>query len=201
MEVPSEGGPPLTTFLRRPPLGDDVPKRVPKASASTPEPKKAPRVPRRKQRAQVRHGTRDFVLKVLEGTVSGPAIGTMAIIKQVRKLAGKRLPEETIRSSLKTLVRQRLAKGRKRGHEKTYKLVQATETAAAPRALPTRPETLPGGPAPPAAPSAADLATRSFPHKLAVGEILVLSHEKDHLLVAANVHGRLEVQKHQLPRK
>ncbi|MDE1821896.1 MAG: hypothetical protein KGJ23_13970 [Euryarchaeota archaeon] len=89
-------------------------------------------MPARKRRVPTkRHGTRNFILEALETTRSGPAVATAAIIRQVRKLAGKRLPEETIRSSLKTLVRQRVVKGRKSGHEKVYKLVAEGQTAAA----------------------------------------------------------------------
>ncbi len=202
MAVPSEGSSHLTSFLRGLPLADDVPKRASKAAASTPEPKRASRTLRRRRpRAAVRHGTRDFILKTLEGTANGPALGTMAIIKEVRKLAEKRIPEETVRSSLKTLVRQRLAKGRKHGHEKTYKLIaSAPPEAGAPpvqgsRALATRGE-------PRAEITAAELAVIQplGPHKLAVGEILLITVGETHVESASNVHGKLVLEKHPRPR-
>ena len=148
-----------------------------------------------------RHGTRRFILEALETTQKGPAIATSAIIKQVRKLAGKRLPEETIRSSLKTLVRQRVVKGRKSGNEKLYKLVPsgpavqptpsiASETA---RASPSR--------SPPRSESAELAVVQSLlPHKLAVGEVLVLTIGETHVETATNVHGKVVLERHARPK-
>jgi hypothetical protein len=173
---------------------------------------------RRRAVPQRRHGTRNFVLQTLEGTGEGPAIATRAIIKRVRKLAGKRLPEETIRSSLKTLVRQRVVKGRKSGNEKVYKLVAAPPAAGA--ATPAG-----GNPPPERVPlnelfeghakeprhvvGWIDPKTESFrnmvvgepalPHKLAVGEVLILEIGAAHVETATNVHGKVVLERHTRP--
>ena len=148
-----------------------------------------------------RHGTRNFVLEALATTQKGPAITTSAIIKQVRKLAGKRIPEETIRSSLKTLVRQRVVKGRKSGHEKVYKLVPDQLGAArAPAPPPAR--TSPEATTPPSRIGNADSAVAQslLPHKLAVGEILILEIGAAHVETATNVHGKVVLERHTRPR-
>lgn len=152
----------------------------------------------RQTRAPKRHGTRGFVLKALAGTASGSAIGTKAVIKEVRSLAGKRIPEETIRSSLKTLVRQRLAKGRKRGHEKTYKLV--APEAATPPAVESTADVGRGEPR--AEVTAAEIAVVQplGPHKLAVGEVLIIEVGMAHVETATNLHGRVVLERHLRPK-
>ena len=177
-------------------------------------------MPTRKRRVSTkRHGTRNFILGALQTTQGGPPIATAAIIKQVRKRAGKRLPEETIRSSLKTLVRQRVVKGRKNGNEKFYKLVAAPPDAGA--ATPSR-----GTPPPERVPlnelferhakeprhvvGWIDPKTERFrnivvgeptlPHKLAVGEVLILEIGAAHVETATNVHGKVVLERHTRPR-
>ena len=155
-------------------------------------------MPNRKRRvSQRRHGTRDLVLKALEDTRKGPAVATMAVIRQVRKLAGHRIPEETIRSSLKTLVRQRVVKGRKSGHEKVYKLVQDQLGAAPPSPRPS-----PGATTQRSSLERAELAVPqpALPHKLAVGEVLVLEIGATHVETATNVHGTVVIERHARPR-
>lgn len=147
-----------------------------------------------------RHGTRKFVLAALEPTASGTGLTTATILQQVRKFSGKRIPEETVRQSLRTLVRQRAVRARRAGREKTYKLVQGAETSAVPRPSPIRPETLPGGPAALAATSAAERAVGSFPHKLAVGEVLILEVGERHVETASNIHGKVVLERHPRPR-
>ena len=159
-------------------------------------------MPKGKRRvSRKRHGTRAFILEALEATRKGPAIATQAVIKQVRKLAGKRIPEETIRSSLKTLVRQRVVKGRKSGNEKVYKLVLAgTPTGPAPSIPPgTRPLPRPTSPARTELTEIA-LAQPVLPHKLAVGEVLILEIGAAHVETATNVHGRVVVERHARPK-
>ncbi len=175
-------------------------------------------MPARKRRVPTkRHGTRNFLLAALETTRSGPAIATAAIIRQVRKLAGKRLPEETIRSSLKTLVRQRVVKGRKSGHEKVYKLATPNESgseAPLPAAIFERRTS--GSPIPR---DEIDLAVHKglllghlkahaeeasfsppIPPKLAVGDVLILHVGETHVETATNVHGRVVLERHARPR-
>lgn len=169
-----------------------------------------------------RHGTRKFILEALETTRNGPAIATSAIIKQVRRFAGKRIPEETIRSSLKTLVRQRIVKGRKNGNEKFYRLSAAQGGPAA--GEPPRPQSQPLGVErvpldellakhenePRHEVPWMDPRTEKFrnvivgsatlPHKLAVGEVLVLAIEPTHVETATNVHGKVVVERHPRPK-
>ena len=157
--------------------------------------------PARRKRALIRHGTRDLVLKALEETRKGPAVATMAVIKQVRKLAGKRIPEETIRSSLKTLVRQRVVKGRKSGHEKVYKLTPAGPSMGPPSSVPSESRSIPRpASAPRAEPAELAVVQPLLPHKLAVGEILVLAIGGAHVETATNVHGKVVLERHTRPK-
>ena len=177
-------------------------------------------MPARKRRVSTkRHGTRAFLLQALEATRDGAALATGSLIRQVRKLAGKRLPEETIRSSLKTLVRQRVVKGRKNGNEKFYKLVAAPPAvgAATPSGRAPPPERGPlnelferHAKEPRHVVGWIDPKTESFrnivvgeptlPHKLAVGEILILEIGAAHVETATNVHGKVVLERHTRPR-
>ncbi|MDG6898140.1 MAG: hypothetical protein JRN24_00235 [Nitrososphaerota archaeon] len=155
-------------------------------------------MPVRKRRVPTkRHGTRNFILETLETTRKGPAAATAAIIKQVRKLAGKRIPEETIRSSLKTLVRQRVVKGRKIGHEKVYKLVPAGSSMGSTSSVSSETRPIPRPVSTPRAdPAELAAAQPLLPHKLAVGEVLILEIGAAHVETATNVHGKVVLERH-----
>ena len=171
-----------------------------------------------KRRSGVRHGTRNFILRSLEPTKSGTAVSTPDLIAQVRKLSGKSIPEETIRASLRTLVKNGVVGGRKVGRQKVYRLARSGSTTAAPAqrhvrkraprmvehtgvieevSFPHEPEL----PSPEPASSVTVGATApsqalSVPHKLAVGEALVLHVGETHVETATNVHGKIVLERH-----
>lgn len=118
---------------------------------------------------------------------------TSVVVKVTRELAEKRIPEESIRNSLRTLVRQKAIRARRSGREKTYKLVDEPSPRSAELVVPETSR-------PSAIPSAADAAL-SFPHKLAVGEVLVLFVGETHVETASNVHGKVVLERHPRPRE
>lgn len=182
------------------PLGVAVPKRPSKRKAGAQTAPKAMAAKRRVPLNGKRYGTRGLVLQALKETAGSKGSPTSDIIRRVRKLSGVRIPEQSFRQALGTLARSNLVRARRAGQEKTYKLVQGAETPAVPQPTPTSPETLPGGPVPPMAPSAAERAVSSFPHKLAVGEVLVLFVGETHVEMASNVHGKVVLGRHVRPR-
>ena len=119
----------------------------------------------------------------------------MATIKRVRKLSGKRLSEETARSSLKTLVRQFVVKGRKSENEKLYKLAPPGPTAAY-TPSPTAQKIARVGRTSQIEPAALAVAQPLLRHKPAVGEILVHVIGETYVETTTNVHGRAFVENH-----
>ena len=78
-----------------------MPKRSSKAAVPNSSPKQVSRAPRRKPRSTGRHGTRDIVLKVGEGTTRRSALAATATVRSARKLVGHHASKGTSSSTLK----------------------------------------------------------------------------------------------------
>ena len=152
---------------------------------------------RRKTGGRTRHGSRKLILKVFGSASESRPLTTSTIFSRVATLAGTKIPEYSVRSALRTLVRRKVLRERRDGREKTYALASAPtsgrpviEKAPAPSSEPSMPaeiapEVEVGGPILPA-----------LPHKLAVGESLILSVGVDYVESVTNVHGKLVVERH-----
>ena len=150
----------------------------------------------------VRHGTRALILKTFD-EAGGKKLSTATLVDGVRRLSGTKIPEPTIRASLHTLLRQKVLQARRVGREKVYSLVPASSASPAKVVTPTVSE--------PAAPQQAPLIepqpypvptppTSTLPHKLAVGEALVLHIGETHVETATNVHGKVVLERHPRPK-
>lgn len=133
-------------------------------------------------------------------------LSTSDILARVGKVSGKEIPEYSVRSALRTLVRRKLLKEKREGREKSYTFLGtgAKAPAAAPR---TRRSRAPAAPKPPVEVAAAVVeavavtpeapsAGPSLPHRLAVGESLILTVGEEYVESVTNVHGRLVVERH-----
>jgi len=176
--------------------------------------KGSPRKPSKGDRRN-RYDTKNLVLKVLgEGPTRG-GLTTADVTRRVSELRGEQVPEDAVGTVLRGLVGEKVLKWRRVGHKKAYRLaVPATRpvpAAPAPTApVPPAPETpeppaLPVPELPSGAPEIARIgppdaldasALGKFPHKLAVGEILLLGVQDGHVVSATNVHGKLVVERH-----
>lgn len=154
---------------------------------------------RKKTGSRTRHGSRKLIVKVFEDPNTPRSLNTSEIFRRVQKAGGSDIPEYSIRSALRTLVRRKVLKETRKGREKMY-------TVLAGGAAPKAPE-MPVSPALSApvaevvevteAVAAVPVATTpAGPHKLAVGEALILHVEDDHVESVTNVHGRLVVERH-----
>jgi len=162
-----------------------------------------------------RYDTKNLVLKVLgEGPTRG-GLTTIETTRRVSELRGEQVPEDAVGAVLRGLVGEKVLKWRRVGHKKAYRLVvpatRLAPAAPAPTApVPPTPESpeppaLPVPDLPPGAPETARIgppdaldasALGKFPHKLAVGEILLLGVQDGHVVSATNVHGKLVVERH-----
>ncbi|MDG6970492.1 MAG: hypothetical protein JRN54_05220 [Nitrososphaerota archaeon] len=152
----------------------------------------------------MRHGTRALIMKTFnEGEGKGKKLSTATLVESVRRLSGTRIPEPTIRASLRTLLRQRVLQARRVGREKVYSLVPAS-SASPPRATtPTATKPLTPQQTPVIEPQPYPIPTppaTAFPHKLAVGEVLVLHVGEAHVETVSNVHGKVVLERHPRPK-
>lgn len=98
----------------------------------------------------------------------------------------------SVYNALRILARRGTIDMVREGRQKFYQI------AGAVRRKPGRP---PGSKSVPAIPPgvSADTSLPALPHKLALGEILVLSVSDGGILTATNQHGRLVVERHPVP--
>lgn len=117
------------------------------------------------------------------------------------------MPEYSIRTALRTLVRRKVLKESREGREKYYSSSKgASATTAAPAA--PRPRSAPmAAPSPVEAVAVATTGSVEVPvgetpgHKLAVGEVLILAVGEQHVETATNVHGKLVLEHHRRSRR
>ena len=151
----------------------------------------------------VRHGTRALILKTFDEAGS-KKLSTAKLVEGVRHLSGTKIPETTIRASLRTLLRQKVLQARRVGREKVYSLAAAAPASPPKVAMPTVSETPTPQPAPVIEPQpypAPTPPTPALPHKLAVGEALVLHIGETHVETATNVHGKVVLERHPRPKR
>ncbi|MCI4325579.1 MAG: hypothetical protein L3K00_06840 [Thermoplasmata archaeon] len=136
-------------------------------------------------------GAQKWILDELRAVGPSVRLSTSQIAKKVSKARGKTFHKNSVYNALRILVRRGSISVVRDGHEKLYQ-ASATGTAGA------------------VAPTARTEATRpvasvempsvdSFPHKLALGEILVVGIDGGQLVTATNLHGRLVLERHPLP--
>ncbi|MDG6913571.1 MAG: hypothetical protein JRN35_10915 [Nitrososphaerota archaeon] len=151
----------------------------------------------------VRHGTRALILKTFD-EAGGKKLSTATLVEGVRRLSGSKIPEPTIRASLRTLLRQKVLQARRAGREKVYSLVPASSASPPKAVTPTVSETPVSQPIPVIEPRpypVPTLPTSALPHKLAVGEALVLHVSETHVETATNVHGKVVLERHPRPKR
>lgn len=112
---------------------------------------------------------------------------------QVAKASGKSIPEYSVRNALRTLVRRKLLQPRRKGREISYTLLSASPSRS-PASARMEPEII-------AVAEEIETATPAGPHKLAVGEALILAVGEAHVESVTNVHGKLIVEHHPRPRQ
>ena len=153
--------------------------------------------------SRVHHGTRALILKTFE-EAGGKKLSTAALVEGVRHLSGTKIPEPTIRASLRTLLRQKLLQARRAGREKVYSLASIAPPSPSKVTTPTVSEPPAPQPAPVIEPQpypAPTPPTPALPHKLAVGEALVLHIGETHVETATNVHGKVVLERHPRPKR
>lgn len=150
-------------------------------------------MPRRRTRAiRAPRGAQKWILNEFGGESPGKRLSTSAITRRIEKASGKSFHKNSVYKALRLLVNRRALSVIKSGREKLYQVLGTVRSAATPA-------TRKGKPAAAVASREARPATAMLPHKLGLGEILVLSVGVREVLTATNLHGRLALERHRLP--
>jgi hypothetical protein len=159
--------------------------------------------PKRARTPDEPRGAQEWILAELRSLGPPASLSTSRIAKRIAKSSGKKFHKNSVYLALRQLAGRGDIKATRDGLEKTYriskdlesksersspaieaaKVVRAPDVNATTRPTPCDPGALPA----------------ILPHKLALGEILVLSIGNGHVLTATNLHGRLALERHPLP--
>jgi hypothetical protein len=159
--------------------------------------------PKRAKRSKEPRGAQKWILAELRSLGPSATLSTSKIAKRIAKSSGNKFHKNSVYLALRELAARGDIKATRVGLEKMYHVAKGPESGATHSPLAreaARVET------PPQAdralqPTAPDYGVQAatLPHKLALGEILVLSIGNGHVLTATNLHGRLALERHPLP--
>jgi hypothetical protein len=159
--------------------------------------------PKRAKSLKEPRGAQKWILAELRSLGPKASLSTSKIAKRIAKSSGKKFHKNSVYLALRQLAGRGDIKATRNGLEKTYRIAVGLESRS--KKSPTATEAAEVEPAPEAdapmrpAPSDPRVLAAMLPHKLALGEILVLSIGNGQVLTATNVHGRLELERHPLP--
>ncbi len=137
-----------------------------------------------------RHGTRNWVLKVLESADASRPMKTREIRTKVAKLSGKRIPDHSLYQALRTLVARKVVRTIRIGRERSFQLISRAQSVSARETGHSLPRDKGAATSP--------TATQAL-HKLAPGEVLILEIWTGHVETATNRRGRLVLERHPRP--
>jgi hypothetical protein len=159
--------------------------------------------PKRAKISKKPRGAQEWILAELRSLGPSTSISTSKIAKRIAKSSGKRFHKNSVYLALRLLAGRGDIKATRVGLEKTYRIAKNPKSSAKqtqPAAAAAKAEPAHRGDAPMRPPlSDPGVLAAMLPHKLALGEILVLSIGNGHVLTATNLHGRLALERHPLP--
>jgi hypothetical protein len=159
--------------------------------------------PKRAKASRKPRGAQKWIIAELRSLGPSVSLSTSKIAKRIAKSSGKNFHKNSVYLALRQLAGRGDIKATRVGLEKTYRISKNPESRSrqtrpageAAKAEPTPQGDAPTGPTP----SDPGVLAAVLPHKLALGEILVLSIGNGHVLTATNLHGRLALERHPLP--
>lgn len=159
--------------------------------------------PKRAKKFMEPRGAQKWILAELRSLPPAASLSTSKIAKRIAKSSGKKFHQNSVYLALRQLAGRGDIRATRVGLEKTYRVGKGQESnadqlpyAGEAAGVETSPRTdRPPQPTPPGR----GVQEASLPHKLALGEILVLSIGDGHVLTATNLHGRLALERHPLP--
>ena len=159
--------------------------------------------PKRAKRSKGPRGAQKWILAELRALGPSATISTSNVAKRIAKSSGKKFHKNSVYLALRELAARGDIKVTRVGLEKTYRIAKDIGPRANQR--PPASKAAKVGVSPEGhrrtqpTPSDSGVLAAMFPHKLALGEILVLSIGNGYVLTATNLHGRLTLERHPLP--
>jgi hypothetical protein len=147
--------------------------------------------PKRGKSTRKPRGAQKWILAELRSLGAGAQLSTSQLAKRIEASSKKSFHKNSVYNALRILVRNGAIRVAREGHEKMYRIGSAVRSVKArltpavemPTVTPVVETLLPSG---------------TLPHKLALGEILVLSVNDGIVTTATNLHGKLVVERHPL---
>jgi hypothetical protein len=159
--------------------------------------------PKRAKRSKEPRGAQKWILAELRSLDPSATLSTSKIAKRIAKSSGKKFHKNSVYLALRELAARGDIKVTRVGLEKTYrsaKDLNPSGNQTPPASKAAQVEASPEGERPMhPTPSDPGSLAAMLPHKLALGEILVLSIGNGQVLTATNLHGRLALERHPLP--
>jgi hypothetical protein len=159
--------------------------------------------PKRAKMSKEPHGAQKWILAELRTLGPSASLSTSKIAKRIAKSSGKKFHKNSVYLALRQLAGRGDIEATRVGQEKTYRVAKGPDSSAdlsPPASDAAQVETSPQADHPgQGVPAGLGVQAAMLPHKLAVGEILVLSISDGHVLTATNLHGRFVLERHPLP--
>jgi hypothetical protein len=149
--------------------------------------------PKRTKASKQPRGAQKWVLAELRALNPGARLSTSQIAKRIGKARQKTFHKNSVYNALRLLVGRGAIDVVRSGRQKTYSAAASGSSAPSPSSAGGR-VAAPIAESPELGP-----VLSHFPHKLALGEILVLSIGSGEVLTATNLHGRLVLERHPVP--
>lgn len=160
--------------------------------------------PKRASAGRKLRGAQKWIVAELRGIPKGATLATANIASRIAKASGKKFHQNSVYNALRALVRRGEVVVTRKGVQKLYRIRDAVRPGPKPAASASAPMApVPTETAAASAPAGAMMGSSSapstFPHKLALGEVLVLEVASDGVVTATNLHGKVVIEKHPLP--
>ncbi|HEV2316437.1 MAG TPA: hypothetical protein VGV89_02535 [Thermoplasmata archaeon] len=147
--------------------------------------------PKRGRKAREPRGAQKWILSEVRALPPGGSLSTAELSKRITKSSKRDFHKNSVYNALRLLVRKGFLDMQRKGRQKLYQIAGAARAAPAKVA-----RAAVGRPARRAAAPTAEMP--AMPHKLALGEILVLNVGEGEVLIATNLHGRLVIERQSL---
>jgi hypothetical protein len=147
--------------------------------------------PKKVKVSEKQRSTQDWVLDTLRALSPGGRLSTTKIAKKITKASGRSYHENSIYNALRALVSEGTIGMARSGREKLYFIRNSAPRTPAVRSSTPKVSTS-------AAPPTPNVAIGALPHRLGLGDILVLRIDNGIVLSATNLHGKLVFERHSL---
>ena len=152
--------------------------------------------PKRSKVTRQPRGAQKWVLAELRALKPGDRLSTSQVAKRIRKASQRSFHKNSVYNALRILVGRGSIEAERDGHEKLYRALGSQSAREQPSSEARAARV--ASPSPSQSPALDSLAAQ-LPHKLALGEILVISIGNGAVVTATNLHGQLVLERHPLP--